>query len=183
MSTHSSVLAWRIPGTGEPGGLPSMGSQSRTWLKRLSSSKLSVTKWGLDSSDLFQWISFRGLLHIKLNPVWWLCSVFNLFNLKTLIYTFNQNYFFWSKTNSLWTRVWADSKRQWRTRKPGVLQSMGSQTVGHDWVTQQQRQKRSLHSLQARMTAEAKANFSCSSPEPGWKWQQTAQQHLNCPEQ
>ena len=26
MATHSSVLAWRIPGTGEPAGLPSMGS-------------------------------------------------------------------------------------------------------------------------------------------------------------
>ena len=26
MATHSTVLAWRIPGTGEPGGLPSMGS-------------------------------------------------------------------------------------------------------------------------------------------------------------
>ena len=26
MATHSSVLAWRIPGTGKPGGLPSMGS-------------------------------------------------------------------------------------------------------------------------------------------------------------
>ena len=26
MATHSSVLAWRIPGTAEPGGLPSMGS-------------------------------------------------------------------------------------------------------------------------------------------------------------
>jgi len=26
MATHSSVLAWRIPGTGEPGGLPSMRS-------------------------------------------------------------------------------------------------------------------------------------------------------------
>ena len=26
MATHSSVLDWRIPGTGEPGGLPSMGS-------------------------------------------------------------------------------------------------------------------------------------------------------------
>ena len=25
MATHSSVLAWRIPGTEEPGGLPSMG--------------------------------------------------------------------------------------------------------------------------------------------------------------
>ena len=26
MAAHSSVLAWRIPGTGEPGGLPSVGS-------------------------------------------------------------------------------------------------------------------------------------------------------------
>ena len=26
MAIHSSILAWRIPGTGEPGGLPSMGS-------------------------------------------------------------------------------------------------------------------------------------------------------------
>ena len=26
LATHSSVLAWRIPGMGEPGGLPSMGS-------------------------------------------------------------------------------------------------------------------------------------------------------------
>ena len=26
MATHSSVLTWRVPGTGEPGGLPSMGS-------------------------------------------------------------------------------------------------------------------------------------------------------------
>ena len=26
MATHSSVLAWRIPGTGEPGGRPSLGS-------------------------------------------------------------------------------------------------------------------------------------------------------------
>ena len=33
MATHSGVLAWRIPGTGESGGLPSMGLQSRTRLK------------------------------------------------------------------------------------------------------------------------------------------------------
>ena len=38
MATHSSVLAWRISGTEEPGGLLSMGSQSQTRLKRLSSS-------------------------------------------------------------------------------------------------------------------------------------------------
>ena len=41
MATHSSVLVWRNPGMGEPGGLPSMGSQSRTRLKRLSSSSSS----------------------------------------------------------------------------------------------------------------------------------------------
>ena len=44
MATHSSVLAWRIPGTGEPGGLLSMGSQSRTRLKRLSSSRSSTSR-------------------------------------------------------------------------------------------------------------------------------------------
>ena len=39
MATHSSVHAWRIPETGEPGGLPSMGvAQSQTRLKRLSCS-------------------------------------------------------------------------------------------------------------------------------------------------
>ena len=30
MASHSSVLAWRVPGTGEPGGLLSLGSQSQT---------------------------------------------------------------------------------------------------------------------------------------------------------
>ena len=43
MATHSSVLAWRIPGTGKPGGLPSMGSQSRILMKRLSSSSCKPT--------------------------------------------------------------------------------------------------------------------------------------------
>ena len=39
MATHSSVLAWTIPGTGEPGGLAVYGvTESRTRLKRLSSS-------------------------------------------------------------------------------------------------------------------------------------------------
>ena len=37
MATHSSILAWRIPWTEEPGGLESMGSQSRTRLKQPSS--------------------------------------------------------------------------------------------------------------------------------------------------
>ena len=42
MATYSSVLAWRIPGTGEPGGLAVYGvAQSWTRLKRLSSSSSS----------------------------------------------------------------------------------------------------------------------------------------------
>ena len=40
-----------------------------------------------------------------------------------------------------WTWVWANSRRQWRTVKPGMLQSMGLQRVGHDWVTEQRCQK------------------------------------------
>ena len=39
-----------------------------------------------------------------------------------------------------WTRVWARSGRWWRTGKPGVLYSMGSQRVRHDWATEQQQQ-------------------------------------------
>ena len=41
MATHSSVLAWRIPGTGEPGGVYGV-TQSQTRLKRLSSSSRMV---------------------------------------------------------------------------------------------------------------------------------------------
>ena len=41
MATHSGVLAWRIPGMAEPGGLPFEVAQSRTRLKRLSSSSRS----------------------------------------------------------------------------------------------------------------------------------------------
>ena len=36
MATHSSVLAWRIPGAGEPGGLPSMGSHRVNSRKRIN---------------------------------------------------------------------------------------------------------------------------------------------------
>jgi len=49
MATHSSVLAWRIPGTGEPGGLPSMGLHSRTQLKQLSNNNSKV-----DTEPLFK---------------------------------------------------------------------------------------------------------------------------------
>ena len=35
-----------------------------------------------------------------------------------------------------WTQVWVSSGSWWCTGKPGMLQSLGSQKVGHDWVTE-----------------------------------------------
>ena len=53
MATHSSVLAWRIPGMGEPGGLPDVYGVTQSWtrLKRLSSS--SSMHFAIISSTLF----------------------------------------------------------------------------------------------------------------------------------
>ena len=42
----------------------------------------------------------------------------------------------WMASPTWWTWVWAGSGSWWWTGKPGVLQSMGSQKVGHDWVTE-----------------------------------------------
>ena len=55
MATHSSVLAWRIPGTGEPGGLPSMGSHrvGRDW-SDLAAAELPLCM-SLHFSDCWFW--------------------------------------------------------------------------------------------------------------------------------
>ena len=85
MATHSGVLAWRIPGTGEPGGLPSMGShrvghdwsdlaaaviymQRREWhptpvlLPRKSHGRRRLERcspWGRRGSDTTEWLHFH----------------------------------------------------------------------------------------------------------------------------
>ena len=61
MATHSSVLAWRIPGTAEYGGLPSMGSQSWTRLRQLSSSS--------SSSPICQFLFSSSVVAQSLSPV------------------------------------------------------------------------------------------------------------------
>ena len=45
----------------------------------------------------------------------------------------------WMASLTQWTWVWAESGRRW-TGKPGVLQSMTSQRVGHGWAAKQQQQ-------------------------------------------
>ena len=49
MATHSSIRAWRIPWTEEPGRLQSIGPQRRTRLKQLSTHVLT--------SKFYQWIN------------------------------------------------------------------------------------------------------------------------------
>ena len=88
MATHSSVLAWRIPGTGEPGGLSSMGShrvghdwselavaaaaaacrQRRQWHptpvllpgnSHWWRSLVGCSPWGHEESDMTEWLHFH----------------------------------------------------------------------------------------------------------------------------
>ena len=42
----------------------------------------------------------------------------------------------WMASPTQWTWVWASSRSWWRTGKPGMLQSKGSQRVGHNWATE-----------------------------------------------
>ena len=46
----------------------------------------------------------------------------------------------WKASLTLWTWVWANSGRYWRTGKPGVLLSRGLQRVGHDRAAKRQQQ-------------------------------------------
>jgi len=55
----------------------------------------------------------------------------------------------WMASPTQQTWVWVDSGSWWWTGRPGVLQFMGSQGVGHDWVTEQLKQRFSVlfHSM------------------------------------
>ena len=95
MATHSSVLAWRIPGMVEPGGLPSMGSH----------------RVGHDWSNL---AAAAAAIKIFIMLIW-------LYGI-----TDSNGYDFELTLG----------ESEWQG-KPDVLQSMGSQRVGHDLATKQ----------------------------------------------
>ena len=42
----------------------------------------------------------------------------------------------WMASLSQWTWIWVNSRSWWWAGRPGMLQSMGSQRVGHDWATE-----------------------------------------------
>ena len=141
MATNSSVLAWRIPGTEEPGGLPSMELQSQTRLKWLSSSssrrhlRVPWTERRSNQSILKEinpsihwkdwcWSCCKELTHWK-TPWWWE-------GLRAGGEGNDRRWDGWMTSPTQWTWVWANSGRWWKTGKSGVLQSMRLQRVGHD---------------------------------------------------
>ena len=73
MATHSSILAWRIPWTEEPDGLHSIGSQSRTQLKRLTCTHIFFHVPSISSLQTF--VSFNILKSNYLHPSWSVSSM------------------------------------------------------------------------------------------------------------
>ena len=74
MATHSSVLAWTIPGMGEPGGLPSMGSHrvGHNWSDFAAAAAAVVGNIEFATETFVLWITHAFLLvrktcYIKLN--------------------------------------------------------------------------------------------------------------------
>ena len=104
MAPHASVLASRIPGMGEPGGMPSMGSH----------------RVGHDWRDLAA-AAYR-LREIR--------------KMKAGGNGYDRWWDGWMASLTCWTWVWASSGSYWWTGKPGMLQSMESQsqTQLSDWT-------------------------------------------------
>ena len=66
MATHSSVLAWRIPGTGEPGGLPSMGSRrvGHDWSDLAVAAAAAKRNNVVKGKDYYNYVLFDGFYPI-----------------------------------------------------------------------------------------------------------------------
>ena len=98
--------------------------------------KLKPQSWNFSSNWSWSWSSntlvtwYEELNHWK-RPWWW-------GRLKAVGKRDGRGWDGWMASVTQWTWVWANSGRWWRTRKSGMLQSMGSQRFEHDWATEQQ---------------------------------------------
>ena len=114
MATHSSILAWIIPCTEEPGWLQPTESESQTWLKWLS----THTKWSESEGKnivFWKWL--------------WESSIYNYLAQSTSLFLF---------TFLHWRRKWQPTSvflpgESQGMGEPGGLLSMGSHRVGHNW--------------------------------------------------
>ena len=155
MAPHSSVLAWRIPGI-LPGGAWWAAiygvSQSQTQLKWLSSSSstplfnaasfnkkgnIGQRLWSWNSNTLATWC--KELTHWK-RPWCWE-------RLKAGEEGGDRGWDGWLASPTRWIWVWVSSGSWWWTGKTGVLRSMGSQRVRHNWATELRTNPAQCHSV------------------------------------
>ena len=94
MTAHSSVLAWSIPGAGEPGGLPSMGPH-RIRHERNDSAAAAYTC--LESTDIFTFSVYALSMSVHLfRTLFSFSSVCGVFYIGILyIFSFSHEYFCW----------------------------------------------------------------------------------------
>ena len=153
MATHSSNLAWRIPWTEKPGRLQSMGSQrvGHDWATSLSLSFTQVrVPWIARRSnqsilkEISPMCSLEGLmLKLKLQYFGHLIRRADSLE-KTLMLGGIGGRRKRGRQRMRWLDGITDSmdvsltelRSWWWTGRPGVLQFMGSQRIGHDWVTE-----------------------------------------------
>ena len=124
MATHSSVLAWRIPGTGEPDGLPSMGSHrvGHDWSDLAATVAAAGVHWrdwcwGWNYNTLAT--SCEELTHWK--------RPWCLEGLGAGGEGDERGWDGWMASPTQCTWVWVNSGSWWWTGRPGVLWFMGSQ--------------------------------------------------------
>ena len=139
MAIHSSALAWRIPGMGEPGGLPSMGLHSRTRLKRLSSSSSNKEYRFKMDYTLRKILAFiAGSSGVMMNLGGGFVQWFWLGSTSLVVQLVKNPPAMWET----WVQSlgWGDPLEKGKTahssilawRSPWTIQSMESQRIGHD---------------------------------------------------
>ena len=68
----------------------------------------------------------------------------------------------WKASPTQWTWVWVSSRSWWWTGRPDVLQSMGSQRVGHDWATELNWTELTYLKISVKITSKCKSQRGTS---------------------
>ena len=108
----------------------------------------TFSRWGRRGYRLYCSINSYNIGEGKTISVWFFCSCIPRSSLVLSAFSSldhhregdDRGWDGWMVSPTWWTWVWANSRRQWKTVKPGMLQSMGSQRVGQDWTTEQLQQ-------------------------------------------
>ena len=145
--THSTILAWRIHGV-TVHAVPRVYGVTKSWTRLSDFHFHSTARISRQSvlKEISPECSLEGLmLKLKLQYVGHLMQRANSLGkpwcwerLRAGGEVEERGWNGWMASPTRWTWIWANSGRWWRTGKPGVLQSMGFQRLGHNLVTEQQ---------------------------------------------